>query len=482
VSARARTLWTLGGAAAVALLLWLYADLGVRRAEEKAAAAKEASEKLVAPRTEPDGGTALVRYDRLLVSTQGETTELGRLPDGAWVISRPARARADARAAEDMVGMLQSVRLNRILEEHPTPEDLRRYGLQPPSYAVTASADGVPSLTVEGGIENSFDGSAYLRRAGDERVFAVDGITRTTLAKRTDELRAHDVAGVRDLGLVGVSLKSAKNDWAIQREPEKPWVFVRPAGAPVDGSAVSQWVAAVAQVRAEKFLVDSPAERARTGVEKPALDVTFRRRDETVRVRLAGGAKDQDPVYLLREDGFGAVLVEMPRSALASLDKSALELRDRSVLSFRPDQVERLRILPAGGGPPMVAERRRADAGAGEQWLLVASTVEPLSTARIGTLLYGLSALKSLPLDLAPPRDAGLAHGRTVILEGQDGQLLATLVLGSPVPRKDGAVWTRNARGEVVPVEVRFLAVPAKPEDLMEARPLTPSLGPDAGR
>ncbi|HMK74311.1 MAG TPA: DUF4340 domain-containing protein, partial [Myxococcaceae bacterium] len=443
---------------------------------------KEASEKLVAPRTEPDGGTVLVRYDRLLVTTQGDTTELGRLPDGAWVISRPARARADARAAEDIVGMLQQTRLNRVLEEHPTPDDLRRYGLQPPAFSVTASADGVPPLTVEGGIENSFDGSAYLRRAGDERVFAVDGITRTTLAKRTDELRAHDVAGVRDLGLVGVSLSSARNDWAIQREPEKPWLFLRPAGAPVDGAAVSQWVAAVGQVRAEKFLVDSPAERARTGVEKPAVDVTFRRLDETVRVRLAGGAKDQDPVYLLREDGFGAVLAEMPRSALAALDKPALELRDRTVLSFRPDQVERLRILPAGGGPPMVAERRRADAGASEQWQLVASTAEPLSTARIGTLLYGLGALKSLPVEVTPPHDAGLAHGRTIILEGQDGQLLATLVLGSPVSKKDGAVWTRNARGEVVPVDLRFLAIPAKPEDLMEPRPPSAPPGRDAGR
>ena len=482
MSARSRTLWTLAGAAGLALLLGLYAELGVRRAEEKAAAAKEASEKLVAPRAEPDGGTALVRYDRLLVTAQGETTELGRLPDGAWVISRPARARADARAAEDIVGMLQQVRLNRILEEHPTDEDLRRYGLRPPSYTVTASADGVPPLTVEGGIENSFDGSTYLRRAGDERVYAVDAFTRATLAKKTDELRAHDVAGVRDLGLLGISLKSAKHDWAIQREPEKPWTFTRPPGAPADGAAVSQWVAALAQVRAEKFLVDSPAERSRTGVEKPAVDVTFRRLEETVRVRLQAGAKETDPAYLLREDAFGAVLAQMPRSALASLDKPAVELRDRTVLSFRPDEVERLRILPAWEGPAMVVERHRADAGSAEQWLLVSRHPEVVSTARVGAVLYGLSALRSLPLDLTPPRDPGLGKARTVLLEGAEGRVLATLVLGSPVPAKEGAVWTRNARGEVVPVEVRHLALPARPEDLMEPRPPAPVPGADAGR
>ncbi len=48
-------------------------------------------------------------------------------------------------------------------------------------------------------------------------------------------------------------------------------------------------MARLAQQRAVKFLADSPAERQRTGVERPAVDATFRRLEETVRVRLAAG-------------------------------------------------------------------------------------------------------------------------------------------------------------------------------------------------
>ncbi len=172
---RARTLLLSAGALAVAGALGLYAYFGVLRSEEKAAAEKEAKEKLVAPVPETDGGAAgawgrlqghLVRYDKLVLTARGETTELGRLPDSAWVISRPFRARADAHVAEDAVSTLQALRLSRIVDEQPKDEDLERYGLKPPRFVVTASAEGTPSVTLFGGVENSYDGTLYVQRDG----------------------------------------------------------------------------------------------------------------------------------------------------------------------------------------------------------------------------------------------------------------------------------------------------------------------------
>src|SRR5208283_2471849 len=89
VTTRARTLLLSAGALVLAGALGLYAYFGVLRREEKAAADKEAKEKLVAPVPETDGGAAgawgrlqghLVRYDKLVLTARGETTELGRLP------------------------------------------------------------------------------------------------------------------------------------------------------------------------------------------------------------------------------------------------------------------------------------------------------------------------------------------------------------------------------------------------------------------
>ena len=68
MTARARSLLLVVLAAALALAFGLYAYFGVLRREEKATREKEAREKLVAPVAQPDGGTELLRYDRLVVT------------------------------------------------------------------------------------------------------------------------------------------------------------------------------------------------------------------------------------------------------------------------------------------------------------------------------------------------------------------------------------------------------------------------------
>ncbi|MGO8969525.1 MAG: DUF4340 domain-containing protein [Myxococcaceae bacterium] len=473
MSARSRSLLLALGAAALALALGLYAYYGVLRKEARETAAKAASETLVAPVAQPDGGSALLRYDKLVLTAHSETSELGRLPDASWVLIRPFRARADARTAEDVVSTLQALRLNRPVDEQPKEEDLQRYGLKPPRFVVAASAQGAPALTLFGGVENSFDGSLYVQRGGDARVYAVEGATRSALEKSPEELRARDVLGPRDLGLEAIQLKSARHDWAVAREPEHPWAFQKPPGLSADGGAVSQWVARLAQQRAVKFLSDSPAERKRTGVETPAVDATFRRLKETVRVRLAGGPKETDPAYVLREDSFGVTLAELSGSALSALDVPAAELRDRRLLSFEPSQVETIRILPGGGSPPIVLVRQRADAGATPSWLLASATPQPASTAKVGTLLYTLAGLRWLSADEAPPKDAGLSgHARSVFLADGEGKVVASLVLGKPVSAKGTTVWTRTSSGEVVQVETsRLKALPTRPEEVLETGP-----------
>jgi hypothetical protein len=468
VTAYARNLLLVLGAAALAMVLGLYAYFGVLRGEERRAKEKEAKERLVAPVAQPDGGTELIRYDRLVLTSGADSTELGRLPDASWVFIRPFRARADPRPAEDVISTLQSLRLTRVVEEQPNDEDLQRYGLKPPRFIVTASAYGAPSLTVSGGVDNPFDGSVYVQRAGDGRVYAVEGFVSTSLGKRMEDLRAKDVLGPRDLGLLGVELTSARHTWAVARQPEQPWLFQKPSTLPADGTSISSWVAKLSGQRAVKFLVDSPSERARTGMAKPSVQASFRRNEETIRVRLAAGPLDADPVYALREDSFGATLAEVPRTALATLDIPAAELRDRRVLVFEPAQVERIRILPEGGGPTFVVQREAADAGA--RWLLASRTPQQASTAKVSTLLYNLASLKWAPTEALPPKDPGLgATARTLVLEDGTGKVLGTLVLGKTASRMDNTVWSRSAAGEVVQVDLgRLMGLPARPEDLLE--------------
>ena len=140
MSARSKNLWTLLGAAVVAAGLGLYAWFGVMKGDEKEAEQKRAAERLVQPVSRPDGGTENVRYDRLVVKAKGQSTELSRLPDSSWVITRPLKTAADVQTAEAIVSALQYARIRSTVEEKPTPDALKTFGLDRPTVEVVASA------------------------------------------------------------------------------------------------------------------------------------------------------------------------------------------------------------------------------------------------------------------------------------------------------------------------------------------------------
>lgn len=486
MSARSRSLWTLLIATVGAAALGLYAWFGVMKGDERDAERKRNAERLVQPTAQPDGGTTTVRYDRLLVKARGEMTELQRMPDQAWVLTQPFRAAGDVRTAEDLVSALQFARLKSTVEEKPTSEDLHRYGLDKPQAEVTASAEGVPPLTVKVGLDNPFDSSAYLQRGTDPRVYAVDGSTRASLDKTTFDLRDKEVLSVRDLGLTRIELTSKKHRFVLARDPGQPFAFVQPAPEAADGSAVSGWIAALKSDRATRFLPDTPAERQRTGVEKPAVEAVFQRgTTETVRVRLAAGKKDSDPVYVLREDGFGTSLSQVPRMGLAALDKSPAELRDRTVLHVDPQAVSRIRFQPGDAAAAIVVERDHPTDGGPETWRLTAPVQRAAEPFKVAGWLYALTSLRAEATEEKLPTEAartGLGPGaRAVVLEGADGKPLATLTLGKPSTQPAGT-FARDDRGRVVVIESgRLKELPARPADLLPPPPVAPADAGSAG-
>ena len=483
MSARSKNLWTLLGAAVVAVGLGLYAWFGVMKGEEKQAEQKRAAERLVQPVSRPDGGTENVRYDHLVVKAKGETTELGRLPDQSWVITRPVKAAADVQVAEGIVSALQYARVRSTVEEKPTPEDLHRFGLDKPSLEVVASAQGVPPLTVRIGVENPYDSSAYLQIERDPKVYSVDGSTRSSMDKGTFDLRDRDVLAVRDLGVTRIEVHGKKHDWAVGRDPGQPYAFLRPGKEDADTPAISSWLSSLRSTKATKYLEDTPAERKRTGVEKPAVEVVFQRgTTETVRVRLATGKGESDPLYALREDQYGSSLTEVPRTSLAALDKSPAELRDRTVLHAKPEDVSRIRV--GSGDAALVLERERPADGGPEAWHLLGPTPAAADNFKAASLLYGVTSLKAEATEEKIPSDAKTtalgSTARTHVLEGQDGKALGSISLGG-TSKKPAGTFVRDDRGRVVVVDnARLKDIPSKPTDLLPPPP-PPAAAADAG-
>lgn len=414
---------------------------------------------------------------RITVETRGERTVLQRR-DGAWRMVSPADAPVDSFNVEALTSALRTAAFS-VVDERPGPDALKKYGLSPPRFVVTTRWDDTEEV-LKGGAENPFDGSVYLQRGGDPRVFSAPGQVRIGLDKTPYELRDKQVLAVPQDEVRRIELRAGKVAYVLERAEKKDaWRVVRPYEDAAQASEVTRLLSALRAVRATAFLSDTPSDRQRAGVAAPVASATFTlaRGDG---VRLAFG-RVGDQLFVLRVDGSAGALAEVPAVALAALERDPTSFRDRSLLRFEKERVTRVTV-ERPGSPRIVVERASADGGASE-WRLVEPRQGPARAFKMSQVLWALDALPAKAIVEERPKSLaryGLDRPeRTVTLGGERGAVLARLVLGSVVGSADGLRYARGSLEGVATVEeARLAELPESADELVEA-PATSS--PDAG-
>ncbi|HYI01490.1 DUF4340 domain-containing protein [Hyalangium sp.] len=489
-----KTLIALLAATVATAGLGLYAYFGVKQPEEAQAARKEQSEKLFAPSApgeKPDeGGTPAPVFTQLTVKAQGVTATLEQQGD-TWRLTAPVLAKADKWAVEGILSQLQSGKFKATVEEAPTDADLEKYGLKPPVFSVTAKAY-VPeasgggkedparqrTVTLHGGIENPFDGSVYVRRDEDPRVYSADGSVRYALEKDLYALRDKEILALDEASLKALEVVAKANSYSLERDSDQSWRLTKPAAVRADGDRLKQALKSLKEQRALSFPTDSAQERTRLGLDKPVLDAHFTLdKGEPVRLRLSqvkegAGSK----VYALLEQGSEVTLAEVPEGTLAVLELGLADLRTKMVLSFKREDVKRLVFHPGDGGTPIVLANAKPDSNSLDGWQVEAPKAGKAQGFRVASLLSHLHTLKASTFGEANPRKwdkYGITDAsRGASLQDADGKELARLWIGSAVPGKEGFVYIRGSNAEVAEVELARLAdLPARPEDILEASP-----------
>lgn len=430
-------------------------------------------------------------FTQLTVRAKGGTTTLERR-DGVWRITAPVSAPADRYAVDAIVSQLQSSKFRSTVAENPTDADLEKYGLKSPTFSVTAKAY-VPdargggeddasrqrTVTLHGGIENTFDGSVYVRREGDPRVYSAEGAARFALDKGPFELREKTFLGLDETSLKSIEVKAKANAWTLERGEDKGWRLVKPSALRADDGKVKSLLGDLKGLVALDFPTDSAEARGKLGFDKPLVDARFMPSNGApVHVRLTEvGSR----VYALREQGSEATLAEVSSEALAVLDVEPRKLRDKSVLGFKREDVQRVVFHPGEGGEPFTVVRVKGS-GPFDEWEVETPTRGKAQKWKVVSLLGALHALKASDFGEANPKrweKYGLTEAsRGVTLLGADGKELARLRLGDEVEEEPERVYARGSGNEVLQVELsRISELPAQASDLMEAAP-TPDAGP----
>ncbi len=449
---------------------------------------------LFAPPSSGTQGTkaAAPVFTRITVRAQGDTTELAREPDGTWRIVAPVKARAEAAAVEALLETLGSTASSPLVKDAPTDADLEKYGLKSPVFSVTAHAflpdasgggEDVPSrqhtVTLHGGVENMFDGSVYVRRDGDAKVYAAQGSVRWSLDKDTFALRSKELLGDLEANeLTLIEVRAKERGYVLEHEAgTTKWRLTKPLPERADEARVTSLLKNLKEHRALSFPTDSPQTRKKWGLESPLIDARFTPRSgEPVRIRLAQVMEDGAPrVHALREQGSDAVLGEVPESALAALDVDVLELKDKHVLNFRREDVRRVVFHPGNGVAPITLVNTAGTDGGSESWQVESPRQGKAQHFRVVSLLRVLGTLKASSFGEARPKNwakYGIGDAsRGAVLLGAEGRELARLWLGGDVPDESGLSYARGSGPEVMEVSVEGLALPMRAEDLMEGTP-----------
>ncbi|QSQ24742.1 DUF4340 domain-containing protein [Pyxidicoccus parkwayensis] len=480
--------------------LGLYAWYGVKEPEEHEAERKEVSEQLFAAngagaKGEDGGAQSQPVFTKLTVKASSGTTELERGQDGTWRVTAPVSTGAETMAVEALTSALATSRLTVTVDETPTDADLEKYGLKTPVFSVTATGYvGEPknerTVTLHGGIENTFDGSVYMRREGDPKVYAAPGTVRWSLDKDTFALRSKEFLGpLEEPSFQGIEVKAKSNAYLLTREAGGTgWRLVKPVSVPADAVKLADVLTAMKEQRALSFPADSAEMRKKLGLETPVVDARFTpATGEPVRLRLSqvteGG---ETKVYALREQGSRALLGEVPENALSILDVGVTDLKDKSVLAFKREDVKRLVFHPGGGAEPVVVASVADTAGGAGVWEVESPKKGKAKHFRVLSVLSALDTFKASAFGEAKPKSwakYGISDAsRGVVLQGADGKELARLWLGNEVKDKAGTVYARGSGPDVLEVSATYVELPNTLEDVLEAPPSPAGAdgGPDA--
>ena len=312
----------------------------------------------------------------IAVARADDPYALTRSP-GAWSLSAPVSATADAAKANLLANDLARLDAVDFVTDAPKPDDLARFGLDAAPLSVTLTfADGSAPRTLLIGSAREGKPEYYARWTDSPLVFTIRAALRETLNSPSLAWRPLMVWQVPADAVTAIEVKRGGDQIRAARS-DGQWKLTEPAAAPASAESVDAVVRALATLRAERYETHSAGNVAQYGLDRPALRATIaaQGRDHSLLIgaTVAGSAGRR---YAKTADSDAVFVV--PDSLLAAVDRPTLDWVDRRLLTVDVARVveisgasvdEQWTLKPASNGwtiaslkPPLPADRAVVDA------------------------------------------------------------------------------------------------------------------------
>ena len=228
----------------------------------------------------------------------GDVTRLKKTGTN-WQIVAPVTASADQGAASSMASTLESIEVDKSLDDNP--KSVADYGLDPPRFSVSFKAGGDGRHKLDVGSKTPTGADLYARIEGQPRLFLVAAFNEDAINRTTFDLRDKTVTDVRarQRGRADDRQDAAIQKWTSRRKTATGACRSRSTRAQISTS-VDSLLNRLSQAQM-KAIVSSDAEPSAKdlktyGLDKPQLTLVVGA-GSTRATFAIGGKKDDATLY-----------------------------------------------------------------------------------------------------------------------------------------------------------------------------------------
>lgn len=373
----------------------------------------------VSPKLADIGAGQIKEID--LTKKDGGTLIIDR-QNGKWIITNPERLPADQDAVNSLVGALNPVTADNVVEDRPS--DISKYGLKTPTLTVSVHETNGKSDQIYFGDDVPAGSLVYTRVGTDPKVYAVSSSTKTSLDKSANDLRDKRLLTFDSNQLTRIELASAKSDIEFGKNNRNEWQIVKPQPYRADSFEVEELLRKLTDAKMD--LSNNAAQAKKEDTKK--IDAAFASGQPiaTAKVTDASGTqsldvrKNKDDYYAKSSAVNG--IYKISSDLGKELEKPPDDFRNKKIFDFGFSDLTKLEIQEGSSD--------KVYARSGTDWKLNGQTMDPGSVQAVIDKLRDLAAAKFVSSGFTTPAvtiavtwDDGKRGDRAEFAQTSDGYI-----------------------------------------------------------
>ena len=309
----------------------------------------------------------VVQFDRdkisaITIRNTGTTIELRKTKEGAWLMEKPLKDRADALAVAQLFTAAEALKSEALAsgEKGATKDQLKEFGLASSETRVIFSGGAKP-VELLFGKDAAVEGRLYVRLESSNVVHVIGTDLKSQVTKKADDFRDRNLTDLATTQVSKVALKTAAGEIELAKK-DGHWSLAKPLKARGDDQKIGDLIAQAATAQVSSFAADA-ANLTAYGLQEPRGTVTLftegREQPAVLQIGAATG-KEKDRIYVQLSTRDAVCVV--PKTLETLLDTKPNDLRDKQLVRVEADIVDRISIEGAGREKIVLAR-------SGESWV-----------------------------------------------------------------------------------------------------------------